>query len=399
MMGLRLLLACCASLIGLLVAPHLPFSESSRSLFRLFLLTLPIQAFSVDWVFRAIQRMYWNTILEITGAALALILTVILVREPRDVMRVAIIAAAAAAATAILGLLVLGRLGYHARLAFSLKEAKYFLSQSLPLCAMWLAVLLYSQANSLILGAVRGETDVGLYGAAIRLSQVFYQPIWLYFGAMAPALMQKWAGSPEKARAMLSTSVRLTAMASIGFGLMAASLGPWLIAKVFGKPFSGSGQAFEIMIWTGVILAIGHNWAELAIAAKKNRLLLQSTFLGAFVNLAVCAATVSRMGIRGAALSNLLAEIAVQVILICSFGWHMGLHLLQRAVKPALAGAGAYAVSHLTTWSTPFLSAAVSGLAFVMLLVFIGGITTQDLKRLRDLIPARRIVPEACPLR
>src|SRR5208337_298169 len=60
MMGLRLLLACGASLLGLLVAPHLPFSESSRSLFRLFLFTLPIQAISVDWVFRAIQRMYWN---------------------------------------------------------------------------------------------------------------------------------------------------------------------------------------------------------------------------------------------------------------------------------------------------------------------------------------------------
>ncbi len=394
MMGLRLLLACCATLLGLVVAPHLPFSESSRSLFRLFLFTLPIQALSVDWVFRAVQRMYWNTILEITGAALALILTVILVHGPRDIMRVAIIAAAAAAATAILGLFVLSRMGYHARPAFSLAEAKYFLGQSLPLCAMWLGVLLYSQANSLILGAVRGESDVGLYGAAIRLSQVFYQPIWLFFGAMAPALMQRWKDSPEKARALLSTSVRLTAIASIGFGLMAASVGPWLIAKIFGKPFIGSSQAFEIMIWTGVILAIGHNWAELAIAAKKNRLLLQSVFLGAFVNLAVCAATVSRMGIRGAALSNLLAEIAVQVILICSFGRHFGFQLLQRAAKPALAGAGAYAVSHITTWSSPFVSAAVSAFTFVALLIFIGGITFQDVKRLRDLIPGRPMATE-----
>jgi O-antigen/teichoic acid export membrane protein len=394
MMGLRLVLASAASLVGLLVAPHLPFSESSRSLFRLFLLTLPIQALSVDWVFRAVQRMYWNTILEITGAALALLLTIVLVHVPRDVMRVAIIAMAAAAATAILGLLVLSRLGYHARPALSLAQAKYFLGQSLPLCAMWLGVLLYSQANSLILGAMRGETDVGLYGAAIRLSQVFYQPIWLFFGAMAPALMQKWSDSAEKARTLLSTSVRLTAIAGIGFGLMAASLGPWLIVKIFGKAFIGSTQAFEIMIWTGVILAIGHNWAELAIAAKKNRLLLQSTFLGAFVNLAVCAATVSRMGVRGAALSNLLAEIAVQVILIYSFGWHMGLQLLQRVTKPALAGAGAYAVAHITIWSTPILSAAVSALTFVLLLVFIGGITFRDVERLCELIPGRPIVPK-----
>jgi O-antigen/teichoic acid export membrane protein len=397
MMGLRLALATTAALLGLLVAPHLPFSNSSRSLFQLFLVTLPIQALSVDWVFRAIQRMYWNTALEIASAVLSLILTVILVREPRDISRVAIIAAIAAAATALLGIFVLSRLGYHARPTFSVAKARYFLGQSLPLCASTLAILLYTQANCLIIGAIRGETEVGLYSAAIRMSQVFYQPIWLYFGAMAPALMQSWARSPERARALLETSVRLTAITSIGVGLVAASAGPWLMTKMFGKPFSGSGQAFEIMIWTGVVIAIGHNWGQLAVAAKKNRLLLQSTFVGAFVNLAFCAATVSRLGIRGAALSNLLAEIAVHVVLLSSFGWHIGFQLLQRAAKPVFAGAGAYTVSLATPGIAPLLSAILTSLSFVMLLFLVGGITILDLKRFRNLIPARKAVPGAFP--
>jgi len=398
MMGLRLLLACTASLLGLLVAPHLPFSESSRTLFRLFLVTLPIQALSVDWVFRAVQRMYWNTILEVSGAVLALILTITFVREPHDIWRVAIIAGVAAVVTALLGIFVLSRLGYHARPTFSLVQARYFLVQSLPLCASSLAILLYTQANSLILGAIRGEADVGLYGAAIRLSQVFYQPIWLYFAAMAPALMQSWADSPGRARSLLSTSVRLTAISSIGFGLLAASAGPWLLAKIFGKAFSGSGQAFEIMIWTGVVIAVGHNWGELAIAAKKNRLLMQATFLGAFVNLAFCAATVSRMGIQGAALSNLLAEIAVHVLLICSFGWDMGIKALLDAAKPVLAGTGAYAISLATRWSAPPVCATLSALSFLVLLFLVGGITAGDLKRLRGMIPARKVAYEISSL-
>jgi PST family polysaccharide transporter len=398
MMGLRLLLASAACLLGLLVAPHLPFSESSRSLFRFFLLTLPIQALSVDWVFRAVQRMYWNTILEVSGAVLALILTITFVRAPHDILRVAIIAGFAAAVTALLGIFVLSRLGYHARPAFSLVQARYLLGQSLPLCASSLAILLYTQANSLILGAIRGEADVGLYGAATRLSQVFYQPIWLYYAAMAPALMQSWAHSPGRARSLLATSVRLTAITSIGFGLLAASAGPWLLSKIFGKPFAGSGQAFEIMIWTGVIIAIGHNWGQLAIAAKKNRLLIQATFLGAFVNLAICAATVSRMGIRGAALSNLLAEIAVCSALACSFGLNMGLKPLQGATRPVLAGAGAYAISLATRWSPPLVCATVSALSFLVLLFFVGGITAEDVRRLRDMIPARKVAYEISSL-
>jgi O-antigen/teichoic acid export membrane protein len=395
MMGLRLALATSTTVLGLLVASHLPFSESSRSLFRFYLLTLPIQALSVDWVFRAVQRMYWNTVLQIASAVLTLVLTILFVREPRDLLRVGGITAIAAGSAALLGIFILSRQGYHARPTFSFAEAKYYLGQSLPLCATWLGVLLYTQANNLILGAVRGEADVGLYGAAIRLSQVFYQPIWLYFAAMAPALMQSWVHAPEKARALLATSIRLTAIASIGFALVAASAGPWLMVKIFGKPFSGSSQAFEIMIWTGVVLAIGHNWAELAIATKRNRLLIQSTFLGAFVNLAVCAATVSQMGIRGAALGNFLAEIAVHLFLLSSFGWHMGFQLLRRAVKPVFAGTGAYGVSLLTSGKTPLLCASLTALSFVALLFLIGGISVRDLKRLRGIIPTRKLAFES----
>jgi O-antigen/teichoic acid export membrane protein len=394
MVGLRLALACIAALLGLIVSPYLPFSDASRSLFRMYLLTLPIQALSVECVFRAVQRMHWNTVLQIAGAALTLILTVLLVRQPSQVYRVAGIAAVAALATAFFGILVLGRQGYHSRPTFSMDEAKYFLGQSLPLCATTLAYLLYSQANNLILGAVRGEADVGLYTAATRLSQVFYQPIWLYFVAMAPALMQSWAQSPERARSLLSTSIRLTAIVSIGSGLLAATAGEWILAKIFGKSFAGSGQAFEIMIWTGVVIAIGHNWGELAVAGKKNRLLVQSTFLGAVVNLAVCAATVSRMGIRGAALGNLLAEVAVHVMLIGSFGWSLGFKLLQYASKPALAGTAAYAVSLLTRSIGPPVCATVTVLSFLALLFFIREITAGDLKRLQALLPMRRVAPE-----
>ena len=394
MMGLRLLLASAACVLGLLVSPYLPFSEGSRALLRFYLLTLPIQALSVDWIFRAVQRMYWNTILESAAAALTLILTIVLVREPRDLLRMGGIVAVTAAVTALLGIFILSRQGYHARPTFSLSQAKYFLGQSLPLCASFLSVLLYSQANNLILGAVRSEADVGLYGAAIRMNQVFYLPIWLFFGAMAPALMQSWVHSPERARALLSTSVRISATFTIGSGVVAASAGSWLIVKIFGKPFAGAGQAFEIMIWTEVVVAIGHNWSELCIAAKKNRFLVQSNFLGAIVNIVVCAATVSRMGTKGAALGTLLAAITVAALLIWSFGSQLGLGSLQSAAKPAIAGAGAYLISLATRWTAPPICATLSALSYVALLFLTGGISIGDLKRLRAIMPARKIILE-----
>jgi O-antigen/teichoic acid export membrane protein len=183
--------------------------------------------------------------------------------------------------------------------------------------------------------------------------------------------------------------VRVTAVVSIGSGLVAASAGQWIVTRIFGKTFNGSGAAFELLVWTGVVIAIGHNWGELCIASKRNRLLMQSTFLGAFVNLAVCAATVSRMGIRGAALSNMLAEIAVHAVLIASFGWHMGLSVLREAWKPIVAGGGAYGVSMATRWCWPPLCALLAGIVYTVLLLVIGGVTRSDICRLRSFVPGR----------
>jgi O-antigen/teichoic acid export membrane protein len=230
------------------------------------------------------------------------------------------------------------------------------------------------------------------------MSQLFYQPIWIYFGAISPALMQSWAQSPERARSLLSNSVRLTAITTIGGGIVAASAGTWLLAIVFGRSFGGAGQAFEIVIWTEVATAIGQNWSELCVAAKRNSSLILSNCLGALVNVTVCLISVSRMGIRGAALGNLLAATSVTAVLICSFSGDLGFRILQGAMKPALAGAGAYLVSLATRWSAPPVCATLSVLSFVVLLLLTGAVTMMDLKRLRVLmIPARLVASEFQP--
>jgi len=385
--GLRLALALFAIPLGFLTAQYLPFSEASRNLFRIYLLTLPIQAVSVEWVFRSVQKMHINTALQIVGALLTFVLTVSFVRRPSDLLRVAVISAVVGLVTVALGMRLLRREGYRARPSFSMQRSWYFLKQSLPLCATSFAITLYSQANNLILGAVKGDTEVGLYVAATRMSAVCYYPVFLYFAAMAPAMMETWALSPERARSLLSTSVRLTAIVSVGGGLIGASLSEWMLTRIFGKTFNGSGAAFELLVWTGVVIAIGHNWGELCIAAKKNRLLMQATFLGAFVNLAVCAATVSRLGIRGAALSNLLAEVAVHALLIASFGKHLGLAVLRDALRPVLAGAGAYGVLSATRWTGAPVCASLTALSYIALLLLVGGITPADRDRMKALLP------------
>jgi polysaccharide transporter, PST family len=394
-LGLRLAIALALIPLGLITAQFLPYSAASKNLFRVYLLTLPIQALSVEWVFRSLQKMHLNTALQIAGALLTLGLTIALVRGEKDLIWVAGIAAISAASMVILGIRLLRREGYHAWPVLSARENTYLLRQALPLCAVSFAVTMYAQTNNLIVGYYRSEADVGLYVAATRLSQVFYYPIWLYFTAMAPALMEAWAVSWQSARSLLANSVRVTAVVSIGSGLIASSVSRWAIRTIFGRSFDGASAAFDILIWTGVLIAICHNWDELCVAARRNRLLVQSTFLGAFVNLAICALTVTKLGIRGAALGNLLAEVTAHAFLVISFGWQMGLSVLREALKPAAAGAGAYGVLFATRSSGAPLCPILTALSYVALLFLIGGVTLRDLTKLRSLLAIRRVAPDS----
>src|SRR5579863_4806310 len=74
--GLRLALALALIPLGFFTSKFLPYSESSKNLFRIYLLTLPIQALSVEWVFRSLQKMYLNTALQIFESLLILGLTI-----------------------------------------------------------------------------------------------------------------------------------------------------------------------------------------------------------------------------------------------------------------------------------------------------------------------------------
>lgn len=395
MLGLRLVLAIACIPLGLLTAKFLPYSETSRSLFRVYLFTLPIQALSVEWVFRSVQKMYLNTALQVFGSLLSLVLTVALVRNSSDLILVAVIAAISAAAMVALGIALLRRQNYHAWPSFSIRDCRYLLGQSLPLCATAIAATLYSHANNLVLGAYRSESEVGLYVAATRLSWVCYSPVWFYFTAMVPALAEAWTASVESARSFLAKSVRISSTVSVGGGLIAASVSQWVMGRIFGKPFSGAAEVFNILVFTGVILTIGHNWTELCIASKRNRLLMLSTVLGVVLNLAVCVATVSSMGGRGAALGNLAAEIASKVFLILAFGWHLGISVLREALRPLAAGAVAYGVMLGTRSSGVLFCPVLTLLSYMALLLLIGGVKLQDFRRMRSLIPSGRIVPDS----
>jgi len=382
--GLRLLLATGCMIVGLAVAGFLPYSESSCQILRIFALSLPVQALAVDWVFRAIQKMHYMAIVQVASSLATLALTLALVRGAGHVLRVPAIAVGVGALGVALSVQLLCRAGYRLRLWFVFSAFRSHLSQSLPLCAASLAITLYIQVNYLILGKVHGETEVGLYSAAARMTSVLSTPFWLYYAAMVPVLMGLYAQSKPRAAVFLAHSVRITSV--FGFAMLAVGLAAnrLLVRTIFGPAFLQSVPVFSVMLSSAAVVAVSHNWGQLAIAANRERLVLKGTLLGGVVNLMACGVLVQPFGAVGAAVGNLSAEIAVALALFSPWPAQFRATGLRPALGPAVSCLIALLVAHIASpWGEAY-AVAVCTVTYGAGLLLFRTISREELRFARS---------------
>jgi O-antigen/teichoic acid export membrane protein len=381
--GLRLLLTCVLLPVGLLASEFLPFSESSRAVLRVFALSLPLGALTVDWVFRALQRMHYAAIIQVATAALGLVLTVAFVRNSGHLLRVPWLSLFTGACAFILSLYFLAKAGHKLSVTFRFRDSRHYLAQSLPLCAASFAITLYIQANYLILGKVRGDAEVGLYAVASKVAGVFFAVTWLYYAAMAPALMEVYARSRRNAAAMLAESVRLTAAAGCGMAAVGAVGSGIILDRVFGAAFSPARSALAVMLFSGAVVAVTHNWGQLAIAAHRERLVLRATAIGGVANLIVCGVLVGRFGSFGAAIGTLVAEVVVGAVLILAWPREFGLQALRAAAMPAAVAVVSFLLgTQFAAWGRVAACCAVA-IIYAAGLVVTRTVGLRDLERVR----------------
>lgn len=397
--GLRLLLTCALVPIGLLGAGFLPFSESSRAVLRVFALSLPFQALAVDWVFRALQRMHYAAITQVATAALTLVLTVAFVRNPDHLLRVPWIGLVTGACALVLSLHLLTKAGQRLTLTFHLRDSLHYLAQSLPLCAANFAVTLYMQANYLIVGKVRGDAEVGLYASAAKVAGVFFTVTWLYYAALAPALMEVYARCQRSAAAMLGESVRLTAAAGCGLAAVGAVASGLVMDRVFGPAFSPAKSALEVMLLSGAVVAVTHNWAQLAVAARRERLILVATALGGVANLVVCGMLVGRIGGFGAAIGTLVAEVVVGAVLILAWPPEFGLRALRPAAMPTAIAVVSWVLGMQFAARGRLAASCATAVLYGAGLVLTGTVGFRDWERVRTALRKQtRFTDERCEL-
>lgn len=303
------------SYLGLIACSFLPFFKDYQGLLLLCGTTMIFNLIGVNWIFNIFEDYIYITVRTFVFQVLALVCMFVFVRTRNDYIIYA-------------GLVVLANVGsnifnvfYKRRYVTLFRRKKYELKKHLVpiliIFGMSVASQIYLNMDTTMIGAMKGETEVGLYSAAVKLNRTLVTLVSSACTVLIPRLSYYIKKGMEKEyKAVVYNAVNyLTGFAvpcAFGFILLSNEL----ISVFSGAEFQNAVPIMCILSPNIILSAInGFLVFQIFVPFDKEKDTLISTIAGAVVNMIFNFALIIPFGAKGAAVATIIAEGVVYLIL------------------------------------------------------------------------------------
>jgi len=187
---------------------------------------------------------------------------------------------------------------------------------ALPMGAFLIVLNLYNYVDTLLLGAMRGVSEVAFYTFAYKIYEgVTYAPAILA-SVLTPRLSHLWAVDRQAHARLVRQGLCLTTVLAIVLGALVWIGAPWGLVLVFGRDAIASVSALRIL--DGGLIFVFAIWLlhATAISVFEQRLLLTTTVIGVVANTALNLWLIPRYGRDGAAWATVLGEALTLALLV-----------------------------------------------------------------------------------
>lgn len=190
---------------------------------------------------------------------------------------------------------------------FNLIIAREMLAHSWPLIFSGLVVTLYMRIDQIMIKEILGEKEVGLFSAAVRLSEVWHFVPVLITQSLFPAIIGAKKISKELYILRLQRLYAFMLWFSLIIALPMIFASNWIINFLYGVEFSGAGKVLAIHIWAGIFVSLGVVSSSWLISENMQRIALYRTLAGAVTNVALNFYLIPLWGIVGAAYATVIS--------------------------------------------------------------------------------------------
>ena len=218
------------------------------------------------------------------------------------------IAAEAAASAIIMRCLPAARSYLTGWAHLSLAEVRYLASTCWPMAMAGLSIMLYMRIDQVMLGQMLGERDVGIFSAAVRISESWYFIPVAIISSVAPALLMAQAEDEESYRRKLLKVTRRLFWLSVAAAVILSVESKAIIELFYGPGYAASAAVLAVHAWAGVFVALGVSAGPWFVNAGFLKFRMFQTLAGAVINILMNLVLVPRFGPVGAACATLASQ-------------------------------------------------------------------------------------------
>ncbi len=193
---------------------------------------------------------------------------------------------------------------------FRFVRAKSLLKDSWPLILSGLAIMVYMRIDQIMLGQMLGDESVGIYTAAVRISEVWYFTPMVISASVFPSIIEAKKKSDTQYYRHLQKLFNLIVMLSLGVAIPMTFLSNWVVTLLFGDAYQQSGTVLAIHIWAGIFVFLGVASGQWFLIENLQKIALYRTLLGATVNIGLNFLLIPMYGVIGAAIATVISQIA-----------------------------------------------------------------------------------------
>jgi O-antigen/teichoic acid export membrane protein len=390
---IRLTLAAISFGLLLMMAFFLGKSYDKRYLIILYGLGLLPSALLLDWAFQGIEKMEYIGLGRILSRAVYLGLVIWFVKSPKQLLFVPCFQITGNFLGAMILLVIFIRSFSLPRLSFDISIWKSLLLQALPLGFSIIMIQVIYNIDTVMLGFMRSDAEIGYYNAAYRIIFPLTVISAVYFDAIFPVLSKYYKSSLSSFIKLQKYTAKLMVMVALPLSVGGTVLARSIMNLVYGSEYDAGILPFQILIWVTALIYINSIYARGLWACDKQNEFMKIVTVQATANIGLNLVLIPYMGIGGAAVSTVAAELIGLFLYHQEFNKVVCVPVYNKILKPLFAsvlmGFSLYWGLKETHFNI-FLMIAGGAFIYGLLLYLMREITKEDLRLVCGLVLTNR---------
>ncbi|MBD3842303.1 MAG: flippase, partial [Campylobacterales bacterium] len=197
---------------------------------------------------------------------------------------------------------------------FDLSIAKQLLNDSWPLIFSAVFAMIYLRIDQVMIKEMLGVEEVGIYAAAVKLSEAFYFIPTLLTASLFPAILN----AKNKCKTLYITRLQnlysLLIWLSITAAFIMTFVGQTIVNVLFGEAYYAAGEILIVHIWASIFISISAGFGRYLMAENLTIINMYRVVFGALINIFLNYVLIPIYGGLGAAYATLISLFLVNYI-------------------------------------------------------------------------------------